>query len=269
MARTTTTDAHELERQIQQTQANLDQVLDALETRLEPRNLVFDAVSSVWRSGATHSNASRFGDVVSRNPVPTLLIAIAGAWLAADAVRGRRSPRPDGWAVDEKAYGPLAGEDAQTAPGADAEGASEGASEGIIGAGPSAPEPATVYGAESGGQIRSEPPMHSDPRMHSEPPIRSEPGVLVTTAAGPVTETPPPPPAEDVVGAEPTTKSASESASVLAGADTRTPEHDETAAAADRVLVRPDGSPVSDQEQAKRDEETQGTRDRMQQPREV
>lgn len=142
--------ARDIEQDIRRTQASLDRVLDALETKLEPRNLVFDVVTSLWRTGTRRGNVGRMGDAIRRSPVPAVLMAVAGAWVAVDAVRRREPSDEEHWRASQ--VPPVTG----------------------VTMGPARTDPAatTIYEADRTGTVRpkSAAGVHPSPQAPEPPP---------------------------------------------------------------------------------------------------
>lgn len=199
--------AYEIEQDVRRTQASLERVIDALEVRLEPRNLIFDVVSALWRSAAQGDAPGRLGHAIVRNPIPVTLVAVAGAWLAADSMRRKRRAPEEAW---DELRDPLA------VP----------ADEFIVGGAPTEPATTTIYEADSRGSVRAK---------HD---------VEVRTSSA----SPPPPAPEAVVGAEPSQKSAAASAEVFATSDKATSRSVTSDDHSETILVRPDGTPVNEEE---------------------
>jgi ElaB/YqjD/DUF883 family membrane-anchored ribosome-binding protein len=74
-------DPEELEREIDDTRADVRATLEALEHRLSPSVLIDEALTQVRRHGGEF--AGNLGTSVKENPVPTLLTSIGLAWLMA------------------------------------------------------------------------------------------------------------------------------------------------------------------------------------------
>ncbi len=86
-------DAHKdpatLEREIDQTRANMDQTLGALERKLSPGQLLDQAMEFARENGGELAN--NFGRAVKENPVPALLTAVGIAWMVASSNRPKSS----------------------------------------------------------------------------------------------------------------------------------------------------------------------------------
>jgi hypothetical protein len=79
----------EIERDIEQTRANIDRTLTDLQHRLAPNALIDKALASTRLKSALRSTgsgtadmAATLGRVMSSNPVPVLLMAVGVTWLA-------------------------------------------------------------------------------------------------------------------------------------------------------------------------------------------
>jgi hypothetical protein len=79
----------EIERDIEQTRANIDRTLTDLQHRLAPNALIDKALASTRFKSALRSTgsgtadmAANLGRVMSSNPVPVLLVAVGITWLA-------------------------------------------------------------------------------------------------------------------------------------------------------------------------------------------
>jgi hypothetical protein len=72
-------DPHTLEREIDQTRADMDRTLGALERKLSPRNLVDQVFDYVGRRGP--EVADSIGGFVRRNPLPVALAGLGAAWI--------------------------------------------------------------------------------------------------------------------------------------------------------------------------------------------
>jgi Protein of unknown function (DUF3618) len=79
----------EIERDIEQTRANIDRTLSDLQHRLAPNALIDKALASMRVKSALRSAgsgsadmAANLGRVMSSNPIPVLLTAVGIAWLA-------------------------------------------------------------------------------------------------------------------------------------------------------------------------------------------
>lgn len=86
-----------LEREIDQTRANMDRTLGALERKFSPGQLLDQAMEFARENGGEFAN--NLGRSVKENPVPALLTAVGIAWMAASSNRPKSS-RTD--AYDER-----------------------------------------------------------------------------------------------------------------------------------------------------------------------
>jgi ElaB/YqjD/DUF883 family membrane-anchored ribosome-binding protein len=76
-----------LEREIDQTRANMDQTLGALERKFSPGQLLDQAMGFVKENGGEF--ASNLGQSIRDNPMPALLTAVGIAWMVAASSRPR------------------------------------------------------------------------------------------------------------------------------------------------------------------------------------
>ena len=76
----------EIERDIEETRAEMAETLAVLERQLSPRQFVDQAIDRLGAEGTL----SRLGEVVKRNPLPVVLIGLGVAWIALNE-RNRRS----------------------------------------------------------------------------------------------------------------------------------------------------------------------------------
>ena len=81
-----------LEREIDQTRANMDQTLGALERKFSPGQLLDQAMGFARENGGEFAN--NLGRSVKENPVPAILTAVGIAWMVAS------SNRPRSWTAD-------------------------------------------------------------------------------------------------------------------------------------------------------------------------
>ena len=79
-----------LEREIDQTRANMDRTLDALERKFSPGQLLDQAMEFARENGGEFPN--NLGRSIKENPVPALLTAVGIAWMAAPSNRPKRWP---------------------------------------------------------------------------------------------------------------------------------------------------------------------------------
>ncbi|GGJ92057.1 DUF3618 domain-containing protein [Pseudomonas matsuisoli] len=89
-----------LEREIDQQRDSITNLVNALENKLSPGQLLDQALS--YTKGHGGEFASNLGQTVKANPVPTLLTTVGLAWM----MMGQRQPAPgEGMHLDEKADG--------------------------------------------------------------------------------------------------------------------------------------------------------------------
>ena len=81
-----------LEREIDQTRANMDRTLGALERKFSPGQLLDQAMEFARENGGEFAN--NLGRSVKENPVPAILTAVGIAWMVAS------SNRPRSWTAD-------------------------------------------------------------------------------------------------------------------------------------------------------------------------
>ena len=81
-----------LEREIDQTRANMDRTLGALERKLSPGQLI-DEVMGFAREHAAEF-ASSLGRTVKENPMPALLTAVGVVWMLSSSNNRSRATRP-------------------------------------------------------------------------------------------------------------------------------------------------------------------------------
>lgn len=125
--RTTGTDpgtksAAEIEREVQESRADLEHTLDAIQERLSPGQLV-DQALGYFRGGRGVDFARNLGDSITANPVPIALMGAGLAWMMMSGPRSARAAErtepgyegPDYWDEDldpaEAHYGGFAEED--------------------------------------------------------------------------------------------------------------------------------------------------------------
>jgi hypothetical protein len=78
-----------LEREIDQTRANMDQTLGALERKFSPGQLLDQAMAFARENGGEF--AANFSQSVKQNPMPALLTAVGIAWMVASSNRPKPS----------------------------------------------------------------------------------------------------------------------------------------------------------------------------------
>jgi Protein of unknown function (DUF3618) len=81
--------AAEIEREVQQSRAEVEQTLDAIQARLSPGQLLDQAVG-YFRDGRGGEFARNLGDSIIQNPLPLTLVGVGLAWMM---LAGQRSPR--------------------------------------------------------------------------------------------------------------------------------------------------------------------------------
>jgi hypothetical protein len=110
--RATTTDpgarsAAEIEREVQQSRAEVEQTLDQIQERLSPGQLL-DQAYGYFRGGSGAEFARNFGNTIVENPVPVTLLGVGLAWMIFSGQRATsRSPARDrraDWDDDEDVY---------------------------------------------------------------------------------------------------------------------------------------------------------------------
>jgi Protein of unknown function (DUF3618) len=81
--------ATEIERDVQQSRAEIEHTLDAIQERLSPGQLVDQAVN-YFRGGRGVDFARNLGDSIAANPIPVTLMGVGLAWMM---ISGQRSAR--------------------------------------------------------------------------------------------------------------------------------------------------------------------------------
>lgn len=104
--RTTSTDpgsksAAEIEREVQQSRADLEHTLDAIQERLSPGQLV-DQALGYFRGGRGIDFARNLGDSIAANPVPVALLGVGLAWMMMSGQRSAYSYREGSTYLDER-----------------------------------------------------------------------------------------------------------------------------------------------------------------------
>jgi ElaB/YqjD/DUF883 family membrane-anchored ribosome-binding protein len=82
--------AAEIEREVQQSRADIEHTLDAIQERLSPGQLV-DQTLGYFRGGRGADFARNLGDSIAQNPMPVALMGVGLAWM----MFGQRSARDD------------------------------------------------------------------------------------------------------------------------------------------------------------------------------
>ena len=96
MKNKTGNDSATLEREINETRAEMDRTLDALERKLSPGQLLDQAMGFAREHGGDF--ASNLGQSVKENPMPALLTAVGVAWMLASSNR----PKPSMCDLDDR-----------------------------------------------------------------------------------------------------------------------------------------------------------------------
>ena len=81
--------AAEIEREVQQSRAEVEQTLDAIQARLSPGELLDQAVG-YFRDGRGGEFARNLGGPITQNPIPLTLVGVGLAWMM---LAGQRSAR--------------------------------------------------------------------------------------------------------------------------------------------------------------------------------
>jgi len=104
---TSTTDpgsksAAEIEREVKQERAHVEQTLDELQERFSPGQLVDQAVTYLRGSGGADFMRN-LGEAVKHNPLPLALVGVGVAWMMLGDRSGRRDryARPSYWGEDD------------------------------------------------------------------------------------------------------------------------------------------------------------------------
>ncbi len=88
----------DLEQDIAQTRARLDETIDQIQDRLSVSGIVDDLMGTVRTSDRFGSVYNHAADVVRRNPMPVILLALGAGWLVyrlgKEADRRRLQPLP-------------------------------------------------------------------------------------------------------------------------------------------------------------------------------
>jgi Protein of unknown function (DUF3618) len=82
--------AAEIEREVQQSRAEVEQTLDSIQARLSPGELLDQAVG-YFREGRGVEFARNLGDSITQNPIPLALVGIGLAWMMLGGQRFARS----------------------------------------------------------------------------------------------------------------------------------------------------------------------------------
>ena len=102
---TTTTDpgsksAAEIEREVREERAHVEQTLDAIQDRLSPGQLVDQAVTYIRTSGGSDF-VRNLGDSVRQNPIPIALVGVGLAWMMFASSRGEGYRSSTYWGDDD------------------------------------------------------------------------------------------------------------------------------------------------------------------------
>jgi Protein of unknown function (DUF3618) len=81
--------AADIERDVQQSRANIEHTLDAIQERLSPGQLVDQAIG-YFRGGRGVDFARNLGDSIAANPIPVTLMGVGLAWMM---ISGQRTAR--------------------------------------------------------------------------------------------------------------------------------------------------------------------------------
>jgi hypothetical protein len=92
--------AAEIERDVQQSRADIEQTLDAIQERLSPGQLV-DQALGYFRGGRGVDFARNLGDSIAANPIPVTLMGVGLAWMMMSGQRSARGGDREGAAYHE------------------------------------------------------------------------------------------------------------------------------------------------------------------------
>lgn len=92
----------EIEADIQETRAQLDDTLHELEDRLSPKQFMDSAYNYV-RNGGANEFLSNLGQTIRQNPLPVLLTGIGIGWLIMSQRKANQQPRTSH--DDDQSYG--------------------------------------------------------------------------------------------------------------------------------------------------------------------
>ena len=101
--------AAEIEHEVQQSRAEVEQTLDAIQARLSPGQLLDQAVG-YFREGRGVEFARNLGDSITQNPIPLALVGVGLAWIMLGGQRSARngnrlgSAYSDDWDDDPDAF---------------------------------------------------------------------------------------------------------------------------------------------------------------------
>jgi Protein of unknown function (DUF3618) len=91
------TETARLERETEETRAQLEQTLGELRARMSPGQ-IFDQAADYFRNGSGRAYLGNLRDEVVRNPLPVTLVGAGIAWLAISSAMGRRRSNGNGHA---------------------------------------------------------------------------------------------------------------------------------------------------------------------------
>jgi hypothetical protein len=146
----------EIEREVQESRAEIEHTLDAIQERLSPGQLV-DQALGYFRGGRGVDFARNLGDSIAQNPIPVTLMGVGLAWMMFSGQRSARDSDRGGsayWDDEdlepiEERYGGFADED-MSYLGAEAE-SGGGFAEDVKGAGRAAKEKLSGLGEQARG----------------------------------------------------------------------------------------------------------------------
>ena len=112
--------SYELEREVEDARGRIDQTVEALKDKMQPREM-FDEATRMM-SGASNKVLTTAVDQLRENPIPVALIGLGIAWLAlSQTKRGHHDSYPSGYYPTHEGYddGHAEGVGARLAAGAD------------------------------------------------------------------------------------------------------------------------------------------------------
>ena len=92
--------AAEIEREVREERAHVEQTLDAIQDRLSPGQLVDQAVTYIRTSGGSDF-VRNLGDSVRQNPIPIALVGVGLAWMMIASSRGNGDRSSTYWVDDD------------------------------------------------------------------------------------------------------------------------------------------------------------------------
>ena len=98
--------AADIERDVQQSRANIEHTLDAIQERLSPGQLVDQAIG-YFRGGRGVDFARNLGDSIAANPIPVTLMGVGLAWMMISGQRTGRNGDREGSAYGEEDLDPV------------------------------------------------------------------------------------------------------------------------------------------------------------------